>query len=93
MGISAEPEALPGEPLLVGDKVQVVIAAAQAAAAAGQTEPWSVPAVVVGVRAGGGTGQQGQIVSVEVAQSSAVDLAGRLAGGGRVQIVLESRER
>lgn len=92
VGISAGPEALPGEPLLVGDKVQVVIAAAQAAAA-GQTEPWSVPAVVVGVRAGGGTGQQGQIVSVEVAQSSAVDLAGRLAGGGRVQIVLESRER
>jgi len=93
VGISAGPEALPGEQLLVGDKVQVVIAAAQAAAAAGQTEPWSVPAVVVGVRAGGGTGQQGQIVSVEVAQSSAVDLAGRLAGGGRVQIVLESRER
>lgn len=91
VGVSAGPAALPGEPLLVGDRVQVVVASAQAAAVS--AEPWSVPAVVVGVRPVTGAGQANQVVSVEVAQTSAVDLAGRLAAGGHVQIVLESRER
>lgn len=91
VGVAAGPEALPGEPLLVGDRVQVVVAGTGAAAAG--SEPWSVPAVVVGVRPSGAPGQATQIVSVDVAAGSAVELAGRLAAGGPVQLVLESRER
>lgn len=92
VGVSTGAAGLPGEPLQVGDRVRVVVAPSSAAASGtGSATPWSIAAIVVGIHPAPDTGQQ--VISVDVPQESAVDLAGRIAGGGRPQIVLDSRER
>ena len=80
---------LPGEPLLVGDRVRVV-ATPGASGEVTAGEPVTIAATVVGVRVNDENGQS--VVSVQVPQGDAAELAAR-AATGNVALVLDSRER
>lgn len=89
VGVGLPSGQLPGEPLLVGDRVRVV-ATPGASGEVTAGEPVTVAAMVVGVRVDDENGQS--VVSVQVPQGQAPGLAAR-AATGNVALVLDSRER
>jgi hypothetical protein len=89
VGVPVPPGLLPGEPLVAGDRIRVV-ATPGAQGEFTNEPPVTIPAVVVGVRAQVDTGVS--VVSVEVPQDRAAELAAR-AATGNVAVVLDSRER
>ena len=92
VGVGVPAGLLPGTPLLVGDHIRVVLTpGAQGEATNGP--PKTISAVVVGVSLGGDAGPGAQVVvSVQVPESNAAELAA-WAATGKVAIVLDSRER
>ena len=89
VGVGLPSAQLPGEPLLVGDRVRVV-ATPGASGEVTAGEPVTIAAMVVGVRVNDEIGQS--VVSVQVPQGEAAGLAAR-AATGNVALVLDSRER
>jgi SAF domain len=89
VGVGLPSAQLPGEPLLVGDRVRVV-ATPGASGEVTSGEPVTIAATVVGVRVNDENGQS--VVSVQVPQGEAAGLAAR-AATGNVALVLDSRER
>ena len=89
VGVGLPSAQLPGEPLLVGDRVRVV-ATPGASGEVTAGEPVTIAATVVGVRVNDENGQS--VVSVQVPQGEAAGLAAR-AATGNVALVLDSRER
>ena len=89
VGVGLPSAQLPGEPLLVGDRVRVV-ATPGASGEVPAGEPVTIAAMVVGVRVNDENGQS--VVSVQVPQGDAAGLAARSATGN-VALVLDSRER
>lgn len=89
VGVGLPSAQLPGEPLLVGDRVRVV-ATPGASGEVTAGEPVTIAATVVGVRVNNENGQS--VVSVQVPQGDAAELAAR-AATGNVALVLDSRER
>ena len=89
VGVGLPSAQLPGEPLLVGDRVRVV-ATPGASGEVTAGEPVTIAAMVVGVRVNEENGQS--VVSVQVPQGEAAGLAAR-AATGNVALVLDSRER
>lgn len=89
VGVALPPSLLPGEALVAGDRVRVVATPGQQGDV-GPEPPATIPATVVGVYPDGQGGQT--IVSVEVPQERAAELAARSATG-KVALVLDSRER
>ena len=89
VGVGLPSAQLPGEPLLVGDRVRVV-ATPGASGEVTAGEPVTIAAMVVGVRVNDENGQS--VVSVQVPQGDAAGLAAR-AATGNVALVLDSRER
>lgn len=89
VGVPVPAGLLPGEPLVAGDRIRVV-ATPGAQGEFTNEPPVTIPAVVVGVRAQVDTGVS--VVSVEVPQDRAAELAAR-AATGNVAVVLDSRER
>lgn len=89
VGVPVPAGLLPGEPLVAGDRIRVV-ATPGAQGEFTNEPPLTIPAVVVGVRAQVDTGVS--VVSVEVPQDRAAELAAR-AATGNVAVVLDSRER
>ena len=79
---------LPGEPLLAGDRIRVV--ATPGPQGEFTDSPVTIAAVVVGVHNDVETGAA--VVSVQVPQGEAAELAARVATGN-VAVVLDSRER
>lgn len=89
VGVGLPASQMPGEPLLVGDSVRVVATPGQSGdVTAG--EQVTIAATVVGVRVNDENGQN--VVSVQVPQQDAAELAAR-AATGNVALVLDSRER
>jgi hypothetical protein len=89
VGVALPASLLPGEPLVTGDRIRVVAtpgAGGEVVAAATVT----IPATVVGLHPDPDTGAT--VVSVQVPQAQAAELAAR-AATGNVAIVLDSRER
>ena len=89
VGVGLPSAQLPGEPLLVGDRVRVV-ATPGASGEVTAGEPVTIAATVAGVRVDDENGQS--VVSVQVPQGDAAELAAR-AATGNVALVLDSRER
>lgn len=89
VGVGLPSAQMPGEPLLVGDRVRVV-ATPGASGEVTAGEPVTIAATVVGVRVNDENGQS--VVSVQVRQGDAAELAAR-AATGNVALVLDSRER
>ena len=89
VGVAVPGSLLPGEPLVAGDRIRVVATPGAQGEFTG-APPVAIPAVVVGVRADSETGAV--VVSVQVPQERAAELAARVATGN-VAVVLDSRER
>jgi SAF domain len=89
VGVGLPSAQMPGEPLLVGDRVRVV-ATPGASGEVTAGEPLTIAATLVGVRVNDDNGQS--VVSVQVPQGDAAELAAR-AATGNVALVLDSRER
>ena len=89
VGVSLPAGLLPGEPLVTGDRIRVV-ATPGAGGDAIDGPPVTTAATVVGLHPDPDTGST--VVSVQVPQSQAAELAAR-AATGNVAIVLDSRER
>ena len=89
VGVGLPSAQMPGEPLLVGDRVRVVATPGPAGEVTAG-EPVTIAATVVGVRVNDENGQS--VVSVQVPQGDAAELAAR-AATGNVALVLDSRER
>lgn len=90
VGVALAGGGLPGEPLVSGDRVRVVSAPGQDGQVDVGTPPTEIAATVVSVAALEDTGQN--VVTVQVPQSQAAQLAAR-AATGNVALVLDSRER
>lgn len=92
VGVGVPTGLMPGTPLLAGDHVRVVVTAG-AQGEATNRPPQTISAVVVGVSLGGDAGPGAPVVvSVQVPESNAAELAAA-AATGKVAIVLDSRER
>ncbi|WP_148232262.1 SAF domain-containing protein [Janibacter sp. HTCC2649] len=89
VGVALPASLLPGEPLVTGDQVRVV-ATPGAGGEVVDGPPVTIPATVVGQHPDPDTGAT--VVSVQVPESRAAELAAR-AATGNVAIVLDSRER
>lgn len=89
VGVGLPASQMPGEPLLVGDSVRVVATPGQSGEVTAG-EQVTIAATVVGVRVNDENGQN--VVSVQVPQGDAAELAAR-AATGNVALVLDSRER
>ena len=89
VGVGLPSAQMPGEPLLVGDRVRVVATPGPSGEVTAG-EPVTIAATVVGVRVNDENGQS--VVSVQVPQGDAAGLAAR-AATGNVALVLDSRER
>ncbi|WP_231961274.1 SAF domain-containing protein [Pedococcus dokdonensis] len=89
VGVALPPSLMPGETLLAGDQVRIVATPGQQGDV-GQEPPEAISATVVGLYPNGENGQT--VVSVEVPQEQAAELAAR-AATGKVALVLDSRER
>ncbi|KGN41021.1 SAF domain-containing protein [Knoellia aerolata] len=89
VGVGLPASQMPGEPLLVGDMVRVVATPGQSGEVIAGKQV-TIAATVVGVRMNDENGQN--VVSVQVAQQNAAELAAR-AATGNVALVLDSRER
>jgi hypothetical protein len=89
VGVALPPSLMPGETLLAGDQVRIVATPGQQGDV-GQEPPVAISATVVGLYPNGENGQT--VVSVEVPQEQAAELAAR-AATGKVALVLDSRER
>lgn len=89
VGVAIPPSLMPGEKLLAGDQVRIVATPGQQGDV-GQEPPEAISATVVGLYPNGENGQT--VVSVEVPQEQAAELAAR-AATGKVALVLDSRER
>lgn len=89
VGVSLPPGQLPGEELVAGDRVRVV-STPGAQGEIGDAPPVTVAAEVVSVRVNDEGGQV--VVTVQVPEGDAADLAAR-AATGNIAIVLDSRER
>lgn len=89
VGVGLPASQMPGEPLLVGDSVRVVATPGQSGEVT-SGEQVTIAATVVGVRVNDENGQN--VVSVQVPQGDAAELAAR-AATGNVALVLDSRER
>ncbi|MGL5858794.1 MAG: SAF domain-containing protein [Angustibacter sp.] len=88
-GVALPPSLMPGEALLAGDQVRIVATPGEQGDV-GQAPPATISATVVGLHPDGDTGQT--VVSLEVPQEQAAELAAR-AATGKVALVLDSRER
>lgn len=89
VGVALPPSLMPGEVLLAGDRVRVVATPGQQGDV-GQEPPVSIAATVVGLYPNSENGQT--VVSLEVPEAQAAELAAR-AATGKVAMVLDSRER
>ncbi|KQU68316.1 hypothetical protein ASC58_10180 [Phycicoccus sp. Root101] len=89
VGVALPPSLMPGEKLLAGDQVRIVATPGQQGDV-GQEPPEAISATVVGLHPNGENEQT--VVSVEVPQEQAAELAAR-AATGKVALVLDSRER
>lgn len=89
VGVALPPSLMPGQALLAGDQVRIVATPGQQGDV-GQESPAAISATVVGLYPNGENGQT--VVSVEVPQDQAAELAAR-AATGKVALVLDSRER
>ena len=89
VGVGLPASQMPGEPLLVGDSVRVVATPGQSGEVTAG-EQVTIAATVVGVRVNNENGQN--VVSVQVPEQDAAELAAR-AATGNVALVLDSRER
>ncbi len=89
VGVGLPASQMPGEPLLVGDRVRVVATPGQSGEVTAG-EQVTIAATVVGVRVNNENGQN--VVSVQVPEQDAAELAAR-AATGNVALVLDSRER
>jgi hypothetical protein len=89
VGVALPPSLMPGEPLLTGDQVRIVATPGEQGDV-GQQLPEAISATVVGLYPNGENGQT--VVSLEVPQEQAAELAAR-AATGKVALVLDSRER
>lgn len=89
VGVALPPSLMPGQTLLAGDQVRIVATPGQQGDV-GQETPATISATVVGVYPNGENGQT--VVSVEVPQDRAAELAAR-AATGKVALALDSRER
>lgn len=89
VGVGLPASQMPGEPLLVGDRVRVVATPGQSGEVT-EGEQVTIAATVVGVRVNNENGQN--VVSVQVPEQDAAELAAR-AATGNVALVLDSRER
>lgn len=89
VGVALPPSLMPGGTLLAGDRVRIVATPGQQGDV-GQEAPVAISATVVGLYPNGENGQT--VVSVEVPQEQAAELAAR-AATGKVALVLDSRER
>ena len=89
VGVALPPSLMPGERLLAGDQVRVVATPGQQGDV-GPEPPEAISATVVGFHPDGANGQT--VVSLEVPQEQAAELAAR-AATGKVALVLDSRER
>ncbi|MFC8501037.1 SAF domain-containing protein [Pedococcus sp. NPDC057267] len=89
VGVALPPSLMPGEALLAGDRVRVVATPGQQGDL-GQEPPVSIAATVVGLYPNSENGQT--VVSLEVPEAQAAELAAR-AATGKVALVLDSRER
>ena len=89
VGVGLPAAAMPGEPLLVGDRVRIVATPGPSGEVTAG-EQVTIAATVVGVRVNDENGQN--VVSVQVPEDQAAELAAR-AATGNVALVLDSRER
>ena len=89
VGVSLPASLLPGEPLVTGDRIRVV-ATPGAGGDVLDGPPATIPGTVVGLHPEPDTGAT--VVSVQVPQAQAAELAARAATGD-VAVVLDSRER
>lgn len=89
VGVALPPSLMPGEALLAGDRVRVIATPGQQGDV-GQEPPASIAATVVGLYPNAENGQT--VVSLEVPEGQAAELAAR-AATGKVALVLDSRER
>lgn len=89
VGVALPPSLMPGEALLAGDRVRIVATPGQQGDV-GPEPPASIAATVVGLYPNAENGQT--VVSLEVPQDQAAELAAR-AATGKVALVLDSRER
>ena len=89
VGVGLPASQMPGEPLLVGDRVRVVATPGQSGEVIAG-EQVTIAATVVGVRVNNENGQN--VISVQVPEQDAAELAAR-AATGNVALVLDSRER
>lgn len=89
VGVALPPSLLPGELLLVGDRVRVVATPGQQGEVSAGAQRF-IAATVVSVHAGTADGLT--VVSVQVPYAQAAELAARSATG-KVALVLDSRER
>ena len=89
VGVALPPSLMPGEALLAGDRVRIVATPGQQGDV-GQESAVSIAATVVGLYPNAENGQT--VVSVEVPEGQAAELAAR-AATGKVALVLDSRER
>ena len=91
VGLALTAELMPGEPLMVGDRVRVVATPGQAGdPATFESADMVFPAAVVGVTTSVESART--VVSVVVAEQDAAQIA-RWASTGRAALVLDSRER
>jgi hypothetical protein len=89
VGVALPPSLMPGEALLAGDHVRIVATPGQQGDV-GQEPPVAIAATVVGLYPNAENGET--VVSLEVPQGQAAELAAR-AATGKVALVLDSRER
>jgi hypothetical protein len=89
VGVALPPSLMPGEALLAGDRVRIIATPGQQGDV-GQEPPASIAATVVGLYPNAENGQT--VVSLEVPEGQAAELAAR-AATGKVALVLDSRER
>ena len=89
VGVALPPSLMPGEALLDGDRVRIIATPGQQGDV-GQEPPASIAATVVGLYPNAENGQT--VVSLEVPEGQAAELAAR-AATGKVALVLDSRER
>lgn len=89
VGVALPPSLMPGEALLTGDRVRIIATPGQQGDV-GQEPPASTAATVVGLYPNAENGQT--VVSLEVPEGQAAELAAR-AATGKVALVLDSRER
>ena len=92
VGVGAAPALMPGTGLMAGDRVRIVDTPGQQGDAISGS-PASIAATVVSTATGADTGQGAQtIITVEVPETAAAELAA-MAATGKVAFVLDSRER